>query len=184
MRNIAGLLVFVCSFDIATAFHFPTRPSAQGRRLHNISPKTHGKKIDKKIMSPTAVSLQQYAPDAISLFQNMVTPASILAGAIVPMSFASALPIKSANDKENRPIWILMRKAYNVAALLSLLSNLIAVMWSVIAVNQLTETKIAPASSVWHLLRRDFDLPWYVIVEPIGWRIVRSSIVASHSFHP
>ena len=108
-------------------------------------------------------SLDQYAPQAVSLFQNMITPASIIAGAIVPMAFASPLPIKSDNPSENRRSWVIMRKAYNVAALLSLLSNLLAVMWSVIAVNQLTETKIAQAESVWHLLRRDFDLSWYVI---------------------
>ena len=110
--------------------------------------------------STLQASLHQCAPQAVSLFQNMITPASILAGAIVPMAFASPLGIKSDNETENRPTWVLMRKAYNVSALLSLLSNLIAVMWSVISVNQLLETRVAPAESVWHLLRRDFDLPW------------------------
>ena len=35
--------------------------------------------------------LGQYAPAAAALFGNMITPASILGGAIIPMSFASGL---------------------------------------------------------------------------------------------
>jgi len=158
MKKIFHLLVaIVTSRHCSKAFH----PIAT--RVHHHHHSTHKRdNSTPNIMSPTAmrVPLEQFAPQAVSLFQNMITPASILSGAIVPMAFASALPIKSDDATENRRSWILMRKIYNVAALLSLLSNLVAVMWSVIAVNQLTETTVAPSESVWHLLRRDFNLPW------------------------
>jgi len=151
-----GLVALVSLCHYSKAFHSVTTRVHHTRHTHKREDAVH------KIMSPTAMhaSLEQFAPQAVSLFQNMITPASILSGAIVPMAFASAVPIKSEDATENRRSWVLMRKVYNVAALLSLLSNLVAVMWSVIAVNQLTETSIAPAESVWHLLRRDFDLPW------------------------
>ena len=41
------------------------------------------------------------------------------------------------------------RMLYTVTAVLSLVSELISVMWSTVAVNKLTEMKITPAASVW-----------------------------------
>lgn len=110
----------------------------------------------------TGAAVGNYVPEAISLFKNMITPASILASGLVPITFAANLPIVSAKSEDNKPLYIRLRKCYNMAAVLSLLSNLIAVMWGIISVNQLTETAAfsAPAESVFHLLRRDYDLAW------------------------
>lgn len=36
-------------------------------------------------------------------------------------------------------------------------------MWASVAVNQLAESKIEMAESVWHLLQRDFALPWAAV---------------------
>lgn len=177
MRIVILLLVwtyhFSAAFQVApigrvkrfSGFHKATTPTTPTIKIHS-NTRLSPTKTATTTTTSTAMgaSLQQYAPDAIRLFSNMALPASILGGSIVPMGFAAALPIKSPNEEENRPSWVLLRKAYNVAALLCLLSNLIAVMWSVITVNQLTETTIAPAESVWALLRRDFDLEWYVHV--------------------
>lgn len=85
----------------------------------------------------------------------MITPAFILAGAIVPMAFVATVPVKSEIESESC-------QSTTSLHFLSLLCNITAAMWSVIAVNWLTETDNAPAESVWHLLRLDFDLPWYV----------------------
>ena len=41
------------------------------------------------------------------------------------------------------------RMLYTVTAVLSLISELISVMWSTVAVNKLIETKILPSASVW-----------------------------------
>lgn len=109
----------------------------------------------------TAVSLglEQYASDAISLFNNMRAPAAVLAGAIVPMGFGQPLPPPPDGKKEGE-VARFVRQAYMLVVIISLSSDLLSVMWSTVAVNQLSETVVAPASSVWHLLSRDFALPW------------------------
>ena len=43
--------------------------------------------------------LDQYAPAAAALFGNMITPASILGGAIVPIAFASGLDFIGDKDE-------------------------------------------------------------------------------------
>lgn len=105
-----------------------------------------------------AAALSQYAPAAINLFNNMKTPASILAGAMVPLGILNTLP-KCQSGTENKLLKVL-RHTYLLVSLLSFFSELMAVMWATVAVNQLTETVVAPAESVWHLLKRDYDLAW------------------------
>ena len=104
--------------------------------------------------------LAQYAPEAISLFNNMKTPASILGGAIVGLGFGSPLEIHTPEGvKENR-VEKFLRKTYLLVSAIALLSQLIAIMWATVAVNKLTEVHVAKAESVWHLLQRDHDLSW------------------------
>ena len=43
--------------------------------------------------------LGQYASEAAALFGNMITPASILGGAIIPVSFASGLDFYGDKDE-------------------------------------------------------------------------------------
>ena len=55
----------------------------------------------------------------------------------------------------------MLRKSYLLVTIFSFGSELLAVIWSTVAVNQLTETVVAPAESVWALLKRDwYDLAW------------------------
>ncbi|GKY98267.1 hypothetical protein MPSEU_000784400 [Mayamaea pseudoterrestris] len=112
-----------------------------------------------KASPSTTLQLAQYGPDAISLFNNMKTPASIIAGALMPLGFLNPLPMKN-EEKPEGSFKRGLRLSYQVVAMLSLLSELISVMWATVAVNQLTEMQIAPAESVWHLLIRDFNVPW------------------------
>jgi hypothetical protein len=144
---------------------------------------------------PAATSLAQYSSQVIALFNNMKVPASILAGALVPLGVLTPLPVEIRDTKtaipatsstpvgalknqgKNQPAQVVqqrtvvidesesmlirrLRKVYNVVALLSLLSNLIAVMWATEAVNQLTELFVAPAESPWHLIQRDYEIQW------------------------
>ena len=111
-------------------------------------------------MSPTAthVSLQQFAPAAISLFDNMRTPAAILAGGIVPAGIAAGFP-SLVNPKDGK-VAALLARLFPLVAISSLTSLLISVMWATVAVNQLTETTVPMAESVWHLLMRDYELAW------------------------
>lgn len=109
-------------------------------------------------MEIPASGLSDYAPATAALFNNMKVPASIIGGAMVPMGFAA--PLKFEHDADDGPFAIFLRRSYPFAAVLSLCSELIAVMWATIAVNQLTETKVEMASSVWDLIQRDFEIPW------------------------
>mmetsp|Transcript_1010 Transcript_1010/g.1976 ORF Transcript_1010/g.1976 Transcript_1010/m.1976 type:complete len:296 (-) Transcript_1010:50-937(-) len=121
----------------------------------------HGKRMEPTALKAAMPALAQYAPAATSLFNNMKTPASILAGAMVPLGFLSPLP--ALDDKEESKYHIIMRRLYLLITLFSFCSELLAVMWATVAVNQLTERAIQPAESVWHLLKRDCDLQWSAV---------------------
>jgi hypothetical protein len=72
------------------------------------------------------------------------------AGALVPLGFLDPLPIQSDDKgKPDTTIRKALRLSYQVVAILSLMSELVSVMWATVAVNQLTETQVAPAQSVW-----------------------------------
>eukprot|EP00540_Astrosyne_radiata_P011343 CAMPEP_0116849494 /NCGR_PEP_ID=MMETSP0418-20121206/15607_1 /TAXON_ID=1158023 /ORGANISM="Astrosyne radiata, Strain 13vi08-1A" /LENGTH=229 /DNA_ID=CAMNT_0004481229 /DNA_START=63 /DNA_END=752 /DNA_ORIENTATION=- len=103
----------------------------------------------------------QYAPEAARLFGNMMVPSSILAGAMVPLGFLA--PISLQSDEKEGQLAKILRLAYPILAVTSLCSDLLAVMWATVAVNQLTETKVAMAESVWHLLSRDYALQWAAV---------------------
>jgi hypothetical protein len=59
----------------------------------------------------------------------MKTPASIIAGAIVPLGLVNPLPFKPDGDKKETKTEKAMRKMYIIVAALSLMSELIAVIW-------------------------------------------------------
>jgi hypothetical protein len=112
-----------------------------------------------------ASSLSQFAPQAISLFNNMKTPGSILAGAMIPLGFAAPLPVR---DEKDTRFPAMLRRLYPFLAVTALGSELVSVLWATVAVNTLTETEIAMAESVWHLLRRDFALSWAAVNAHFG----------------
>lgn len=94
---------------------------------------------------------------------NMRTPASILAGSLVGLAISFPLPIQTPVGKVESRFEKTLRLTYTVVGVMSMLSQLISVMWATVAVNRLTETYIAPATSVWALLMRDFDLEWAAV---------------------
>lgn len=107
----------------------------------------------------TNASLQQFAPDAISLFNNMKGPASMLANGIALMSFSEPLPAPPKDKKEGQFARFL-RQAYVLAFVIAISSDLLCMTWATVAVNQLTENVPARAVSVWELLSRDYSLSW------------------------
>jgi hypothetical protein len=111
--------------------------------------------------TPTWLQAAPYTSEAISLFNNMKLPASIIAGAIVPLGFLSPLQLQGEPDDS---VWEKrIRKMYQVLSVVTLATELIAVMAATVATNGLTERTIAPANSVWHLLQRDFELEWSMV---------------------
>ena len=93
-------------------------------------------------------ALAQYSGELVSLFSNMKTPASIIAGALVPLGFMAPLPIDSQDGKEESRFKKALRVLYSVVAIASLASELLAVVWASVASNNLIETVVAPAASV------------------------------------
>ena len=103
----------------------------------------------------------QYVKDAMDLFGNMNFPASIIAGAIIPLGYVAPLSIES---EPGDSIWEKRaRRMYQVLSVVTLTTELLAVMWATVAANQLTENTFLPANSVWHLIRRDFELEWAAV---------------------
>ncbi len=89
---------------------------------------------------------------------NMRTPASIIAGSLVGLAISFPLLIKTPDGKVESRFEKSLRLAYTVVGVMSMLSQLISIMWATVAVNQLIET-----ASVWALLKRDFDLEWAAV---------------------
>jgi hypothetical protein len=118
--------------------------------------------IDPVSSSSSTDVLLDYAPAAAALFNNMKTPASILSAGMVSLGFLA--PFRLSDSMKRSPKLLrrveLLKRAYILVTLVSFCSELLAVMWATVAVNQLTETVVLPATSVWTLLQRDFDLSW------------------------
>jgi len=103
--------------------------------------------------------MAQYGSEAVSLFNNMRTPASILASAIIPLGLTD-LPTTN-NGKDDSKIPAILRRVFPLVAISSLTNHIIALVWATIAVNDLTTSSSdQSASSLWELLQRDYELPW------------------------
>jgi hypothetical protein len=111
---------------------------------------------------------QNYVQAATTLFVNMLTPASILAAAMIslglkaPFAIPTSIGTNTSSDKIRHVESL--RRTYIVVTLISFCSELLAVMWATVAVNQLTERSDIPvASSVWELLQQNVDLEWAAV---------------------
>eukprot|EP00542_Grammatophora_oceanica_P012486 CAMPEP_0194043646 /NCGR_PEP_ID=MMETSP0009_2-20130614/15243_1 /TAXON_ID=210454 /ORGANISM="Grammatophora oceanica, Strain CCMP 410" /LENGTH=212 /DNA_ID=CAMNT_0038687927 /DNA_START=255 /DNA_END=893 /DNA_ORIENTATION=- len=90
----------------------------------------------------------------------MKLPATILAGAMIPLGLAAPLKLEEDDDSKLTRI---LRRIYPVAVMIALSSELISVMWATVTVNQLTENKVPLAASVWDLLRQEYELEWAAV---------------------
>lgn len=95
-----------------------------------------------------------YSDAARLLFGNIINPAALLSGGLVPLGFLAKPP---PGDK---PWQKKMRCIYFLLSVLSLANELMAIMYATVASNKLTETVTAPAESVFALIKRDYELPW------------------------
>lgn len=143
-----------------TASSCSSRVSPLSWSTLRIQQKLHAVPIDSAFSSPEV--FVDYAPAAAALFNNMKTPASILSAGMVSLGFLA--PFRLTDSIKQEPYLLrrieLLKRAYILVTLISFCSELLAVMWATVAVNQLTETVVAPSTSVWTLLERDFDLSW------------------------
>ena len=96
----------LCKWLLVTALFLNANDAVdsfqKSRHLGNAPLKTRGGGDDNHKSSthlPFGAVGAQYAPAAASLFGNMITPASILGGAIIPISFASGLAFYGDGDE-------------------------------------------------------------------------------------
>mmetsp|Transcript_29565 Transcript_29565/g.95466 ORF Transcript_29565/g.95466 Transcript_29565/m.95466 type:complete len:276 (-) Transcript_29565:719-1546(-) len=150
-KNAAVLAT--CMLGVAAAWSpagspVPSKPPMRMTRLRG------GSQQAKMVMG-------QYAGDVASLFNNMITPASILAGSLVPLGYLAPLPPPTRQPEPAHAA--LLRKIHLVIATASLCSELLAVTWATVAVNKLVEMPVSPAVSAWALIQRDFELQWMAV---------------------
>lgn len=99
-----------------------------------------------------------FASGASSLFANVRLPASILAGALVPLGFGFALPMEGpAYTRATRMRIIRVHRVASVVAYASLLS---CIVYASVSINSLAETAHEPASSVVDLIRHEYSYSW------------------------
>jgi len=147
---LRGVMGFVPSTQHQTQTRLTASTEKTIRLIRGGSDATYQTQLD--------AHLAQYSGAVSSLFGNMITPASILGGAIIPIAFASGLDYVGSKDETKFAQFL--RKVFPLVAVASLLSMLISVLWSSVTVNQLTENIPEKAASVWDLLQRDFALEW------------------------
>ena len=103
-----------------------------------------------------AANLKDFSGTASGLFNNMRTPAAIVGGAIVPLGILTAPPL---NDEDTNKIRLL-KKANMLLAIASLLSEILAITYSSVAINKLAEVKFPLTEGVSMLISNHFELAW------------------------
>ena len=86
----------------------------------------------------------------------MRTPAALIGGSIVPLGFVNTPLIKSGDCALTKRL----KHLHMLIASFSLSAEIVAVIYSTIAINKLSEAPALPAKSVMELLKRDYELQW------------------------
>ena len=86
----------------------------------------------------------------------MRTPAALLSGGLVPLGIITAPKVTDSDTKFVK----LLKKANMLLAVASLLSELMAVMYSSIAINKLVEIPSPLTSGVSDLISKNFEVAW------------------------
>ena len=108
-----------------------------------------------KCVQSTALFLGAYTDAAKALFSNIIGPASMLTGGMVPFWLFSP-PLPQAKEKWKKRV----RCVYDTFCVVSILNELLAIMYATVASNSLTRVAAKPASSVFDLIQRDYELSW------------------------
>jgi hypothetical protein len=100
--------------------------------------------------------LKDYSKDAIDLFNNMRSPAALLSGGLVPLGIMTAPAVK----EDDTTFVKIVKKANVLLGVASLLSEIIAVTYSSIAINKLVELPSPLTTGVVELLRQKHEMAW------------------------
>ena len=104
----------------------------------------------------TALAIKDYSGMAAGLFNNMRTPAALIGGAIVPLGILTAPSIEKDEPKRIQ----VLKKANCLLAIASLLSEILAITYSTVAINKLAEVQFAHTAGASELISKHFELAW------------------------
>jgi hypothetical protein len=94
---------------------------------------------------------EDYSSAAQGLFGNIIGPASMLTGGLVPLGFGIP-PLPKEHPR--------LKSVYSLVAVLSVANVILAIIYGTVSRNKLVEVPPEVASSVFELIRRDYELPW------------------------
>jgi len=106
--------------------------------------------------SAAAVILKDHSGAAAGLFNNMRTPAALIAGSIVPLALITAPEIKPSDTRMTK----LFKKGNMLLAIFSLLHQIIAITYSTMAINKIAELSYLPTAGVAEFLAMHHNLSW------------------------
>ena len=104
-----------------------------------------------------AKALKDHSAAAIGLFNNMRTPAALIGGSLVPLGILSAPSVDK--EKDSKAVTI-MKKANIIIGVTSLLSEVLAVIYSSIAINKLAEVESPLTTGSAELIAQHYELAW------------------------
>jgi len=150
---LALLLAPSFGFVQGTSFASPLQTKITNKK----KPKQHPSIVNTR-GGAEPLALADYSGAARALFGNMLGPASMIAGGLVPLGFLAA-PLPDDGTKWKRKAKLL----YMTISVASLVNELLAIMYATVATNKLTEVVSAPAASVFALIQRDYEMPWLAV---------------------
>jgi hypothetical protein len=103
-----------------------------------------------------AAALKDHSAVASGLFNNMRTPAALIGGSLVPLGMLGSPLILKDDSKRMQ----LFKKANFLIAVASLLSEVLAVTYSSIAINKLVEVPQPATATVADLISQNHELAW------------------------
>ena len=131
-------------------------------------------------LASTAVDiLKDHSGAAMGLFNNMRTPAALLCGSLVPLGILGAPRIEKYDTKAV----VFMKTANIILGVTSLLSEVLAVIYSSIAINKLSEVQAPLTRGCAELIAKHYELAWigtnvHFLIGLFGFGL----IVGSHAF--
>lgn len=102
------------------------------------------------------VVLADHTAAAAALFSNMRIPAALICGASIPLGILSA-PIVESTDNARA---IRLKNANMLLAIVSLLNQVLAIVYSTVAVNKIAELAYEPTEGVAQFIEKYHELSW------------------------
>lgn len=107
-------------------------------------------------MAAPKVILADHTAAAAALFNNMRVPAALIGGGVVPLGILSA-PIVESTDNARA---IRLKNANMLLAIVSLLNQVLAIVYSTVAVNKIAELTYEPTEGVAQFIEKYHELSW------------------------